>query len=77
MRTVICLKTILDPEIVEFDIDREELRNKILILDPIGDNLLEEGLSVRPMLANKLISARLDDTQQFSRRYSTKLSGTR
>ena len=29
------------------------------------------------MLANKLIAARLDDTQQFSRRYSPKPSGTR
>jgi electron transfer flavoprotein beta subunit len=56
MRTVICLKTILDPEAIEFDIDREELWNKIRILDPIGDNLLEQGLAIREIHGGQLLA---------------------
>ena len=56
MRIVICLKTILDPEIVEFDIDKEELRYKTRVLDPIGDNLLEEGLALREIHGGELIA---------------------
>jgi electron transfer flavoprotein beta subunit len=56
MRIVVCLKLIADPDIVEFDITTEELRNIHPVLDPIDHYALEEGLSLREKWGGEVIA---------------------
>jgi electron transfer flavoprotein beta subunit len=47
MRIIVCLKLVADPDIVEFDVGTEELRNIYPVLDPADYYVLEEGLALR------------------------------
>jgi electron transfer flavoprotein beta subunit len=47
MRIVVCLKMIADPDIIEFDVSTEALRNIHPVLDPIDHYALEEGLALK------------------------------
>lgn len=55
MRTVVCHKLIADPDIIEFDVTTEELRNIRPVLDPIDHYALEEGLVLRQELGGEVI----------------------
>jgi electron transfer flavoprotein beta subunit len=56
MRTIVCLKLVADPDIVEFDIASGELRNIYPALDPAGSYVLEEGLALRERLGGEVIA---------------------
>jgi electron transfer flavoprotein alpha/beta subunit len=56
VRTVVCLKLVADPDIVEFDIASGKLRNSYPVLDPIGSYVLEEGLALRERLGGEVIA---------------------
>jgi electron transfer flavoprotein beta subunit len=56
VRIVVCLKLITDPDIVEFDITTEELRNIHPVLDPIDNYVLEEGLALRERWGGEVIA---------------------
>ncbi len=54
MRIAVCLKLIIDPDIAEFDITTDELRNTHMVLDPIGRYILEEGLTLKEKLGGEV-----------------------
>jgi electron transfer flavoprotein beta subunit len=56
MKIFVCLKLIADPDIVEFDIIREELRRLYPVLDPIGSTVLEEGLALKERFGGEVIA---------------------
>ena len=56
MKTVVCLKLIADPGIIEFEIASEELRNIRPVLDPIDHYALEEGLALRQEWGGEVIA---------------------
>ena len=56
MRTVVCLKLIADPGIIEFDVTTEELRNMRPVLDPIDRYALEEALALRQEWGGEVIA---------------------
>jgi electron transfer flavoprotein beta subunit len=56
MKIIVCLKLILDPDIVEFDIGKEELCYRYPVLDPIGYTALEEGLALRQRCGGEMIA---------------------
>ena len=56
MRIIICIKLIADPDIVEFDITTEKLRDIHMVLDPVGSYLLEEALLLRQRLGGEVIA---------------------
>ena len=56
MRTVVCLKLIADPDIIEFEVTTEELRNIRPVLDPIDQYALEEGLALRQLWGGEVIA---------------------
>jgi electron transfer flavoprotein beta subunit len=56
MRTVVCLKSIADPGIIEFEVTTEELRNIRPVLDPIDHFALEEGLALRQVWGGEVIA---------------------
>jgi electron transfer flavoprotein beta subunit len=56
VRTVVCLKLIADPDIVEFDVTTEELGNIHPVLDRVDQYVLEEGLVLREKLGGEVIA---------------------
>jgi electron transfer flavoprotein beta subunit len=56
MKIIVCLKVIADPDIVEFDIAKEELRNLYPILDPICHTVLAEGLALKEKWGGEVIA---------------------
>jgi electron transfer flavoprotein beta subunit len=55
VRIVVCLKLIADPDIIEFDVTSEQLRNIHLVLDPIDRYTLEEGLVLREKWGGEVV----------------------
>lgn len=55
MRIIVCLKLVADPDIIEFDLGTEELRNIHLVLDPVGYYVLEEALALREKYGGEVI----------------------
>ena len=47
MKIIACLKVIADPDIVDFDVVNENLRNLYPAMDPLSYHVLEEGLRLR------------------------------
>ena len=56
MKIIVCLKPIIDPDIVEFDIATERLSNTYTVLDPVGRYVLEEGLTLKEKLGGEVIA---------------------
>lgn len=56
MRIVVCLKLIVDPDVVEFDVNSEKLDNINLVLNPIDHYVLEEGLALREKWGGEVIA---------------------
>lgn len=56
MKIVACLKLIADPDIIEFDLGTEELRNIHLVIDPIGNYILEEALALKEKHGGEVIA---------------------
>jgi electron transfer flavoprotein beta subunit len=56
MKIIVCLKLIADPDIIEFDVVKNQLRNLRMVLDPVGHCLLEAGLELRERWGGEVIA---------------------
>ena len=56
MRILACLKTIADPDLVEFDVVEEELGSLYRSLDPRDEHVLEEAVRIREATGGEAIA---------------------
>ncbi len=56
MKVIVCLKLIANPDIIEYDVAGEHLRNLYPIMDPINYSLLEEGIRIRERHGGEVIA---------------------
>lgn len=56
MKIVVCIKPILDPNIIQFDIASEKLTSRVLIPNPTDFCALEEGLKMREKYGGEVIA---------------------
>ena len=55
MKIIICLKQIPDPNIIEFDLTNEQMKNVFWIGNPTDLSALEEGLQIREKYGGEVI----------------------
>ena len=61
MHMIACLKLVADPDIVTFDVVKNELTALYPVMDPIGYHVLEAGLQLREANGGRLTAVCLGD----------------
>ena len=56
MKIIACLKVVANPDVLELDLASEKLVNLYPVLDPLGYQILEEGLRLRERHGGRLMA---------------------